>query len=296
MQLSRGEDEASRDDGPWPVFEMDGAVLVFGGCYGNLEATQAVLARAAEHGIPPARTICTGDVVAYCADAAATVELVRRSGVHVVMGNCEESLGDDAGDCGCGFTEGSACEALSVAWYAHARSQIDVPDRAWMRTLPRRIDIVLGGRRLAVVHGSVRTINAFLFGSSDAAVLVREIAASGCDGVIAGHCGLPFSRIVDGRLWHNAGAIGMPANDGTRRAWYSILTPGRHGIAVAHHALAYDHAKAAAKMRRAGLPEGYAAALETGLWPSCDILPEFEVARRGLPLDEGRLLWKAGAA
>ncbi|WP_119421879.1 metallophosphoesterase family protein [Desertibaculum subflavum] len=274
-----------------PALATDGPVLVFGGCYSNLEATQEVLQRATGLGIPPARTICTGDVVAYGADAAAAVDLIRRSGVHVVMGNCEEALGFDAEDCGCGFAAGSACDVLSVAWYAHARRQISAADKAWMRELPRRIDIVVDGRRLAVVHGGVQSINAFLFASTDATTLGREISLSGCDGVIAGHCGLPFSRIVAGRLWHNSGAIGMPANDGTPHVWYSLLTPGPDGLAIEHQAISYDHATAASKMRRAGLPEGYAGALETGLWPSCDILPARELAQRGRPIAPHRLLW-----
>src|SRR6202008_961975 len=111
-----------------------------------------------------------------------------------------------------------------------------------------------------------------------------------------GHCGIPFTEIVDGRLWHNAGAIGMPANDGTPRSWFSILAPEGDGIAVEHHALAYDHGAAAGKIRRAGLPEGYAAALETGLWPSLDVLPRAERAERGEGLVAGGLHWYADRA
>jgi len=93
-------------------------VLLFGGCYSNLQATQALLDKASQLGIPPDRIVCTGDVVAYAADPMGTVDLVRASGMHVVMGNCEESLGLNAADCGCGFEVGSACDMLSVAWYA----------------------------------------------------------------------------------------------------------------------------------------------------------------------------------
>jgi hypothetical protein len=46
-------------------------------------------------------------------------------------------------------------------------------------------------------------------------------------------------------------------------------------------------------MREHCLPEGYAAALETGLWPSCDILPPAELAARGKPLEPGTLFWPA---
>ncbi len=275
---------------------MDGPVLVFGGPYSNLEATRAVLAAAARLGIPPRRIVCTGDVVAYGADAGATLDLVRRSGIAVVMGNCEESLGGGAGDCGCGYAAGSACDLMAVAWYAHAARSLDAEARGWMAALPRRLDIMLGGRRLAVVHGSVRQINRFVFASTPAAVKREELAAAGCDGVIAGHCGIPSTEIIDGLLWHNSGAIGMPANDGTPLVWYSVLSPGADGITVEHAALAYEHAAAAAKMRAAGLPEGYAGALETGLWPSCDVLPAAELAARGAALAPGSLAWPGAAA
>lgn len=273
------------------LLPMDGPVLVFGGPYSNLEATEAVLAEAARRGIPPRRILCTGDIVAYAADAGATLDLVRRSGIAAIMGNCEESLGSNAGDCGCGYAEGSACDLLAVEWYAHAERSLDREQRAWMAALPRRLDIALAGRRLAVVHGSVRQINRFLFASTPAAVKREELDAARCDGVIAGHCGIPFTEVIDGRLWHNAGAIGMPANDGTPRVWFSVLTPEADGIEIEHAALDYDHAGAAAKMRAARLPEGYAASLETGLWPSCDVLPQAELAARATPLAPGRVRW-----
>jgi predicted phosphodiesterase len=277
-----------------PVVPMDGPVLVFGGPYSNLEATRAVLEAAARRGIPPRRMLCTGDAVAYAADAGATLDLLRRAGIRLVMGNCEEQLGAGAEDCGCGYAEGSACDRLAASWYAYALRNLDVEARTFMAALPRRIDILLGGRRLAAIHGSVRQINRFIFASTPAAVKREELDAAACDGVIAGHCGLPFSEVIGGRLWHNAGAIGMPANDGTPRVWYSLLSPGPDGIAVEHRALDYDHAAAAAKMRAAGLPEGYAAALETGLWPSLDVLPAAERRAGGRALAPGRLLWRAG--
>lgn len=103
---------------------------------------------------------------------------------------------------------------------------------------------------------------------------------------MAGHCGLPFTRVAGaGALWHDSSAIGMPANDGTPRAWFSLLAPREDGgLEVEHRPLDYDHAAAAAAMRAAGLAEGYAAALGDGLWPSCDVLPEAERSARGKPM------------
>src|SRR5260370_20517948 len=96
------------------VVPMDGPILVFGGPYSNLEATQAVLAAAAARGIPPRRIVCTGDIVAYGADAAATLAAVRAAGIWAGMGKCGEALGSRAGGCGCGYAQGSALDPLAA--------------------------------------------------------------------------------------------------------------------------------------------------------------------------------------
>lgn len=274
------------------VMRLDGPMLVFGGPYSNLQATRAMLAEAAARAIPPERVLCTGDVVAYGADAAATCDLVMRSGMAVLAGNCEQRLAADAPDCGCGFAEGTACDLLARDWYAHARAQVTAGQRAWMAALPTRIEVMLpDGRRLAVLHGGARDVSRFLFASTADAVLAQEIADAGANGVLAGHCGLPFLRRIGGRAWCNAGAIGMPANDGSPRGWFAVLTPRPDGVRVELLPLLYDHHAAAAAMRAACLPEAYAAALETGLWPSLDVLPPAEVAARGVPLRPVLATW-----
>jgi sulfatase maturation enzyme AslB (radical SAM superfamily)/predicted phosphodiesterase len=294
MIQARALPSAGKTEDP-PLLHLDAPAIVFGGPYGNLEATRALLEAAERLGIAGERMICTGDVVAYCADAAATVDLVRRSGARVVMGNCEESLAAGSGDCGCGFVPGSACEQLAAAWFAHADRMLDADARAWMASLPRRIDLAVDSRRLAVVHGGAGAINRFLFASTAPAIKAAELETSGADGIIGGHCGLPFSQIIRGKLWHNAGAIGLPANDGTPRTWFSLLVPQANGLRIEHRALGYDHATAARKVRAAGLPEEYAVALVTGLWPSCDVLPYREIRARGVPLEAGHALWRAPA-
>jgi hypothetical protein len=161
---------------PNSILAMDGPVLFFGGCYSNLEATVALQREAARLGIRPENIVCTGNVVAYCADPVATVAVIRDWSVHMIMGNCEESLGWNKDDCGCGFEEGTACEQLSVDWYAYANGELGEEQRKWMRSLPRRLDVTIGNRRLAVVHGSVESINRFVFASTPWEDKEREIA------------------------------------------------------------------------------------------------------------------------
>jgi predicted phosphodiesterase len=274
---------------------FEGPVLVFGGPYGNREATEALLTEAERRTIPWHRVICTGDVAAYCADPQDCVDLLRARNIATVMGNCEEQLAADAADCGCGFGEGSACEALSIAWYDHCRAALDRDAKRWMGTLPRRIDFTLGARRIAVIHGGVSRINRFVFASTPDAEKAGELDLAACDGAIGGHCGIPFSSLIGSdagdRLWHNAGAIGLPANDGTPRVWFSALAVESEGIRVSIEALRYDHARAARRMRECRLPEGYADCLASGLWPSCGILPRAERALQGRPIVPASVLW-----
>ncbi len=274
---------------------LDGPLLIFGGPYSNLHATRALMAAAAAHDIPADRVICTGDVVAYAADPAATTDAIMDWGIPVVMGNCEESFGNETDDCGCGFDEGTACDLLSRQWYAYANARLRPDHRAWKRALPTRIEFTFAGRRFAVVHGSASSINEFVFERTDDAVKRAGLNALGADAVIGGHCGVPFTQILDGRLWHNAGVIGMPANDGTPRVWYSLLSETDGGIAVTLHALDYDHAAAAQAMRDNGLPEGYASCLETGLWPNMDVMPAAERVHVGAPLKPGTTIWPGPA-
>jgi predicted phosphodiesterase len=90
----------------------------------------------------------------------------------VVAGNCEEQLAAGAGDCGCGFEEGTECDRLAKSWYEFANNRISSGDRQWM---------------------------------------AAELERAGADVVIAGHCGIPFIEKIDARVWFNPGVIGMPA-------------------------------------------------------------------------------------
>ena len=51
--------------------------------------------------------------------------------------------------------------------------------------LPRRVDVDIGGYRLAIVHGGVQRINQFVFASTAAAIKHGELDKAGVDGVIA---------------------------------------------------------------------------------------------------------------
>lgn len=260
---------------------LTGPVLVFGGPYSNFAATQAMRQRAEELNIPPARIICTGDVIAYCAEPQETLQLIRDWGISVVQGNCEESLGADAPDCGCGFDAGTTCSLLSVEWYRYATQKVSAAERIWMQNLPQSIHFQLAGKRIRVVHGGVRQNNRFIFPSTPAAVKREELVLAGSEILIGGHSGIPWGEKIGTQSWLNSGVIGMPANDGTPEGWYLLLTPQGDKIRCSWKRLSYLAIQSGQNMREAGLQSGYAETLTTGLWPSVDVLPVAERERRG---------------
>lgn len=267
-------------------------VLVFGGVYGNLEAFEALTAQADRLGIPAERMIHTGDVSAYCADTFECASKLKDLGCHAIKGNVEEQLAEEADNCACGFDEGSECDLLAMRWYALANAQTTPELRRWMAAMPDHLTFTIAGRCFRVVHGSPRLVNEFVFASQpdDEFHALFDLADVEC--IIAGHSGLPFTRRIGDRVWHNSGALGLPANDATPRVWYSVLSPTDEGIEFSCHPLTYDHTTAAAKMCAAGLPQGYSEGLASGLWPNTDILPRPETDAGGNALQPKSVVWR----
>jgi predicted phosphodiesterase len=278
---------------------FDNTLLLFGGPYSNLDALLALKQQAESLSIPPENIICTGDIVAYCGQPYETVEAIREWGIHVLMGNCEESFATDAEDCGCGFTEGSSCDLLSVQWFQFANKQLKADQRMWFSQLPRHIMFTINNKKCLVVHGSVTSINQFIYHSHNTEIFHEQFQKTDADIIIGGHCGIPFTKKIDNKLWHNAGAIGMPANDGEAHTWYSLLTLEKNhteksdikssSLSIETCKLVYNHQQASNKMADSELNNGYQKALTSGLWPSMDVLPTREKQQQGIPINAEKI-------
>ncbi|PIB25151.1 hypothetical protein BFP76_06810 [Amylibacter kogurei] len=254
--------------------ELHGDLLIYGGVYSNLHALRAFLDIARVQNIPAQNIICTGDIVAYCADPEACAQRIRALGGPVLAGNCERNLaiGDD--DCGCGFDENSTCNLLSRAWYAHGSAQTSVESKKWMAGLPDRITFTHAGKRYGVIHGAASDISRFIWPTTpdqdienEISILTKQIGA--VDIVLAGHTGLPMTRQIGSTIWHNSGAIGMPAHDSRPQTNFSLISEN----GIKNNALSYDHHGANSAMRGVNLTQGYDQTLLSGIWPSDDNLP-----------------------
>ena len=266
--------------------KLENPLLIFGGCYSNLQATQALQNWAKENDFLPEQCICTGDIVAYCGNPFETVELIRDWGVHCIQGNVEQSLATKADDCGCGFEDGTVCDILSRGWYPFADNAIKQDQRIWFKQLPEHLQLIVAEKSIRVVHGAVSDVSRFMFNSQDDSDFLDEFSLleTETDIIISGHSGLPFTKTIIDKQWHNSGALGMPANDGTQDVWFSVLTAVDNKIKFTHHRLEYDFNSAKQNMLKNNLTQGYHEAIKTGLWPSMDVLPEYEKLQQGKKL------------
>lgn len=263
---------------------LEGPLLIFGGIYSNLQALEALKAKAEQLAIPPSHIICTGDIVAYCADPEACLNLVREWGIHCIAGNVELQLIEDAEDCGCNFESSTRCDLFSRTWYPYTKAQISASSLAWMATLPQFLRFQYAQKEVVVLHGSYEATAQFIFKSTPWAIKQKQFQLAKADLILAGHCGLPFMEEQAGQQWLNAGVIGMPANDASTQVWYLTLHASNQQLFPTFHTLEYDFEKAAARMEWAKLPKAYAHTLRSGIWDNCDILPPMETQQQGQAL------------
>lgn len=261
------------------IGELEGGILVFGGVYSNLEALLALYDLAKSRNIEARNIICTGDIVAYCANPEECLDFVKEWGIHVILGNVEIQLRDDLDDCGCNFSAESRCDIFSKQWFPFAKNQVSQKNIEWLKTLPDHLQFSYAEKNFYVVHGNIDETAGYIFKSSPWEEKQIYFDKSKADVILGGHCGLPFQDKKDELLWLNSGVIGMPANDGETTTWFAVLSE-QDGFHFTHEKLSYDYQKAHDKMILNKLPKEYANTLLSGIWDNCDILPEVEKLRQ----------------
>jgi predicted phosphodiesterase len=254
-------------------------VALLGGIYSNhlalAEALRLARARRAE------AIVALGDFGAFGPHPDRTLEMLRDAGVLAIQGNYEESLGSDAGDCHCGYTDPRDNRYAQVS-YDYTRTRTSADHKAWMRTLPGHLRLTVGGRRVLLCHGSPRTINEFLWETTTSRAFVQRLLREHDADVIAcTHTGLHWSRFLEpGRGIVNVGALGRPANDGRTNVWFTMLEGEADALAPEFVPVAYDHERLAREMEAETLPPEFVDTIRTGWWTTClEMLPAKERAR-----------------
>jgi hypothetical protein len=254
-------------------------IAIFGGVYNNAPALAATLEDARHRGAEA--IFCLGDMGGFGPRPGRVFPLLRDAGALAIQGNYEEAVAAGKTDCGCGYTDprDSHCARLS---YTYTLARTSPPNRAWLAALPRPRRVRLGEHRLLMCHGSPGRINEFLWESTTPnGLLLRFLADWNADALPCTHTGLHWHRPLPGGAGHavNVGVVGRPANDGSPRVWYTLLT-ATPALRVEFVPVSYDHEELAREIGREALPAEFAETIRTGWWTTClENLPGRERAR-----------------
>jgi predicted phosphodiesterase len=205
------------------IIQLEEPFAVFSDVHGNLPALEAILADIEARAV--AQTICLGDLVGYGPSPNEVALCLRDLGIPSLMGNYDQGIGFETGDCGCVYKtdEQRAEGAVSLAW---TQEVVSAEVKAYLRTLEDRFVLQTPDGELLAVHGSPRRINEYLFEDRPASAMERMAREYPYPAILFGHTHLPYARRVGETTFVNVGSAGRP-KDGNWRACYAIVNPTR---------------------------------------------------------------------
>jgi len=233
-------------------------IAVITDIHSNINALEAVLKDL--EGREADLTVCTGDLVGYCAFPNEAVNLIRKKNILTIMGNYDDAVGSELMVCGCDYPDPKDMEnaGVSLDWTIDTTT---AENKKYLRELPRELIMQFENKRVRFVHGSPRKINEYLKESSREAEEVMTDFDE--DILVCGHTHKPYYKAYGGKLLVNAGSAGKPKT-GNPKANYIILDITSDNNAVEILEVPYDFEKAAKAIEANGLPEEFAELIRTG--------------------------------
>lgn len=232
---------------------------VFSDIHSNIHALEAVLEDISRQTVD--RIVCLGDLVGYGAFPNEVIQTMRKAGVPTIMGNYDDGVGYERGDCGCAYrTQADKERGRELIMWTIKKATGQ--NKAFLRQLPLHLDIGANGITVKLVHGSPRRINEYLFEDRPLSSLEKVLDVAGTDVVVCGHTHLPYHRTVGARHIVNDGSIGKPKH-GNPKACYAILDL-KDELSVEFRFIDYDFEAAAKAVESVGLPREFADVLRLG--------------------------------
>jgi putative phosphoesterase len=234
-------------------------VAVFSDVHGNLPALEAVLDDIGRQQVDA--VYCLGDLVGYAPFPNEVTERIRREQIPTIIGNYDDGVGFDRDECGCAYRQEDERRRgqQSLEW---TKAVVTPENKAFLRALLPEIRTMVDEKRLLLVHGSPRKMNEYLFEDRPLSTFERLAASSNTDVIVFGHTHKPYTKLVSGVWFVNAGSVGKP-KDGNWHACYCILDVAANPPGVFIR-VPYDLAVVTRAIRASDLPSEFAADLEDG--------------------------------
>ena len=233
-------------------------IAVFSDIHGNILALNQVLEDIEKQGYD--RVFCLGDLVGYGPHPNRVIETINESGIQTIMGNYDEGVGYERGDCGCAYVTDEEKQDGKKS-IEGTTNKVTPKNKETLRTLHHKIEITANGYKILLVHGSPRRINEYLYEDRPERSLTRMLESIDADILVCGHTHKPYHRIVNSIHIINDGSVGKP-KDGDPRACYAVIELDET-IRVEFRRVEYPVASVANEIIKAGLPRAFADALLT---------------------------------
>jgi predicted phosphodiesterase len=236
---------------------------IFSDIHANLEALDAILQDAQEHGCT--HFVCLGDVVGYNANPHECVARIQEMDCPIVKGNHDEqaSLLESSRD----FNE---LAEHAIEW---TRENLTEPDKTWLRELRLQRQV----RDFTIVHATLDTPGqwGYVFNNLDATASFTYQHTALC---FFGHTHVPMAFVRDDsgvrrvkadslrieigkKYFINVGSVGQP-RDGDWHAAYCVYQAENN--VVEQRRIKYDLPTAQKKIITTGLPRLLAERLAIG--------------------------------
>jgi putative phosphoesterase len=194
--------------------------------------------------------LCAGDIVGYGAFPDECCRIVRHLARATVLGNHELSvLSQDT-------IWMNPYAARAILWTS---ARIDDETRGYLGSLSREQRLTQDEKRVAMFHGSPRSISEYIYEDD---VNSRLVESASADIIILGHTHIPFVKSIGDKVVLNPGAVGQP-RDGDPRASFAVIDLSIGEFMTRR--VEYDIEAAAEAIESAGLPSMLADRLFSGL-------------------------------
>ena len=224
-------------------------IAVFAGVHSNLDAFEAVIRDAERRGITVFLNV--GDILGLGVFPNEVVQRLYSKNTLGVLGNYDlEVLDKDK------ILEGSERFALE-----YARRTLTKSYETYLRTMPSKIEVEIGRKKLLVIHEIPEVSNENHDGDLKEEKFQEFAQNAKADIVIFSGAYGQVAEKVDGVLFVNPGSVGRAGN-GKPQAAYAAVTVNPFSVELLR--VDYDVEAAADALRRKGAPESYAQSLLRG--------------------------------
>lgn len=202
---------------------MAARLALLGDIHGNIAAFTAVLAAVDSYGLDEG--VCTGDIVMRGLQPEECVALLRDRGWPSIRGNTDVKVTSEPPR---PPEHPASSRAGSRSWTIRRLSDSSM---AYLRSLPDRLAVELGGHRIVVVHGDSEEGETIIDVDTSDGDLVALAYDLGADCLVSGHTHRPFVRSIGELLVVNPGSAGEGTADDRRPAW-AWLEAGPSGLSA----------------------------------------------------------------